>query len=358
MSTLSLISKIPLYTSFRYFGWPKLLPFSLVISVCYRCNSRCQTCNVWTKHADELTLEEWDRIFAHIGRTPYYLTFTGGEPFLRRDLVDLIASAYRHCRPAVITLPTNGLLSDQIPAHVEEILRVAPGSKLGVNLSLDGLGPQHDAIRGVPGGFDRALRTYKALKDIRHPNLTLSLHTVISRFNVADIPAICEGLAGLEPDSYITEIAEERVELGTVGLDIAPPADDYAHAVDFLTERLHDREFGGISKITQAFRGSYYSLVKRTLRERRQVIPCYAGWASGHISPEGDVWTCCIRAEPVGNLRETDYDLWPIWLGPRAEALRRDIRAGGCHCPMANASYTNMFLHLPTLVRVALRALR
>jgi MoaA/NifB/PqqE/SkfB family radical SAM enzyme len=358
MTTLGLLSKIPLYLSFRRWGWPKLLPFSLVISVCYRCNSRCQTCNVWKKQANELTIDEWDQVFANIGRSPYYLTFTGGEPFLRSDLVELIASAYRHCRPAVITLPTNGLLSDVIPAKVEALLEIAPQSKLGVNISLDGVGEQHDAIRGVPGNYEKALKTYRALKSIAHPNLTVSLHTVISRFNVNDIGTIYEGLAALEPDSYITEIAEERVELSTMGLDITPDLQEYELAVDFLSEKLHDQKFGGISRITQAFRRHYYELVKRTLSERRQVVPCYAGWASGHISPDGDVWTCCIRAEPIGNVRETNYDLRPIWFGSEARKLRQNIRAGGCYCPMANASYTNMFLHLPTLMRVALQALR
>jgi hypothetical protein len=152
------------------------------------------------------------------------------------------------------------------------------------------------------------------------------------------------------------------VELGTVGLPITPSPEAYGRAVDVLVGRLHDRRFGGISKVTQAFRAQYYSLVKRTLAERRQVIPCYAGRASGHIAPDGDVWTCCIRAEPIGNLRDAGYDFRRIWLGagitPKACALRRDIRAGGCYCPMANASYTNMVLHAPTLLRAALKALR
>lgn len=357
MRTVGLLARIPLYMAFRRWNWPRLLPFSLVISVCYRCNSRCQTCNVWKKNAEELSIEEWDRIFASIGRAPYYLTFTGGEPFLRRDLVDIIAAAYDRCQPAVITLPTNGLLDELIPAKVEEILKRTRGSKLGVNLSLDGLGEQHDAIRGVPGNYERAIRTYRALKAINHPNLTVSLHTVISRFNVNNIPEIYKALAELEPDSYITEIAEARVELDTIGLDIAPPLEDFDTAVDFLVGQLRRQRFGGISKVTQAFRQRYYDLVKRTLREQRQVIPCYAGWASGHISPEGDVWTCCIRGEPIGNLRETGYDLRRIWFGTRAEQLRRSIRAGECYCPMANASYANMLLHVPTLLRVFLRAI-
>lgn len=358
MGTLGLLSNIPLYMAFRRWGWPRLLPFSLVVSVSYRCNSRCRTCNVWKKNAEDLSLEEWDRTFAHIGHRLYYLTLTGGEPFLRQDLTEIVRSAYRRCRPAVITIPTNGLLTNVIPAWTAEILQTAPTTKVGINISLDGIGKQHDAIRGVPGNYDKALTTYRALKSIQHPNLTVSLHTVISRENVDDIPTIYETLALLEPDSYITEIAEERAELDTIGLGVTPEIEDYKRAVAFLTKRLKEQRFGGISRITQSFRERYYDLTQRTLLEQRQIIPCYAGWASGHVAPDGDVWTCCMRAEPIGNLRQTDYDLRPIWFGRKAQQLRNEIRRGACYCPMANASYTNMFLHMPTLLKVAWRTLR
>jgi len=351
---LEIVPQIPKQITFRRFGWPRQLPFSLVISVCYRCNSRCLTCNVWKKKANELSLEEWGKVFAKIGRTPYYLTFSGGEPFLRRDIVELIGLAYQHCQPRVITIPTNGLLYNAIPEQVEAILKSAPGAQIGVNLSLDGLGSQHDEIRNVPGTWERAMRTYRALRALDYPNLTLSIHTVISRFNVADIPTIYQGLQALKPDSYITEIAEERVELDTMGMGgtITPTPERYGRAADFLIEHLRDQRLRGLAHLTQAFRIHYYDLVKQILRERRQVIPCYAGWASGHIAPDGDVWTCCTRAEPIGNLRQTDYDLRPIWFGEEIERLRRSIAADECHCPMANASYTNMLLHLPTLARV------
>ncbi len=54
------------------------------------------------------------RSFANLGRTPFYITFTGGEPFLRRDLDEMVISVHRHCRPSVITIPTNGLLTDRV----------------------------------------------------------------------------------------------------------------------------------------------------------------------------------------------------------------------------------------------------
>jgi hypothetical protein len=64
------------------------------------------------------------------------------------------------------------------------------------------------------------------------------------------------------------------------------------------------------------------------------------------------VWTCCIRAQSMGNLRDHDYDFGAVWRGTRAGELRRSIKAGECYCPLANAAYTNMLTHGPTLRKV------
>src|SRR5256714_12191759 len=116
---------------------------------------------------------------------------------------------------------------------------------------------------------------------------------------------------------------------------------------------MPDQKLTGVAQVTQAFGRQYYELVKRTLREQRQVIPCMAGVASAQIAPNGDVWTCCIRAESMGNLREHDYDFRTVWTTGKAKQLRRSIKAGECYCPLANASYTNMLLHTPTVGKVA-----
>ncbi|HEX7587527.1 MAG TPA: SPASM domain-containing protein, partial [Anaerolineae bacterium] len=214
-----------------------------------------------------------------------------------------------------------------------------------------------DDIRLVPGNWNKSMETWKALKELQklQPNLVLSIHTVISQFNIKRFPEIYTGLQPLAPDSYITEVAEERVELDTVGMNITPMARDYAPVADFLSAHAHATPARGFARFTQSFRARYYQMAKRTLLEQRQIIPCFAGWASGHIAPNGDVWSCCIRAEPVGNLRKTDYDLKPIWFEQvgSMKNLRHSIAAGECACPMANASYANMLLHPPTLLQVA-----
>jgi MoaA/NifB/PqqE/SkfB family radical SAM enzyme len=349
------LPEIPLLKASYTTGRVLRLPVNITVSVSYRCNSRCKTCNVWLLPNDDLTLAEWDRVFDSLGKAPYWFTFSGGEPTLRNDLPEMVASAYRHCRPGIINIPTNGIQHKVIPGRIERVLEAAPKSDVIINLSLDGVGLKHDEVRGVRANWSHAMTTYAALKELkrRHANLTVGIHTVISNFNVDSFPELCEYVQReLKPDSFITEIAEERVELDTVGLGITPTAEKYSIAIDVLLESMRDQQLTGVAEVAQAFRREYYELVKRTLREQRQVIPCMAGVASAQIAPNGDVWTCCVRAQSMGNLRDHDYDFGSVWRTAKADQLRRSIKNRECYCPLANAAYTNMLTHGPTVAKV------
>ena len=173
---IGLIPKLPLYWSFRTFGWPKIKPFSVVISVSFRCNSKCRTCDVWRKPNDDLTVDEWEKVFASLGRSPY-MTFTGGEPFLRNDLDEVVIRAYEQCQPEVITIPTNGMLTDRVVSMVKRMCEECPKSSIGINLSLDGIGDEHDDIRGVEGNWALSMETWTQLKALQetYPNLVLTV---------------------------------------------------------------------------------------------------------------------------------------------------------------------------------------
>ncbi|HEY1352645.1 MAG TPA: radical SAM protein [Ktedonobacteraceae bacterium] len=358
---LEILPKVARLQASYVLGKPLALPLNLTVSVSYRCNSRCKTCNVWQRPNDDFTLKEYEKTFASLGHAAYWLTFSGGEPTLRRDLPEIVESAYRNCRPGIINIPTNGIQDKIIPARIERVLQVAPTSEVIVNLSLDGMSEKHDTVRGVRGNFARAMRTYAGLKALkqRYTQLTLGIHTVISHFNIEELDAISAFVRDeLRPDSFISEIAEERVELDTVGMGITPSIESYRPAIERLQADMHQTEVRGVSRITRAFRDRYYDLVKRTLIEKRQIIPCMAGVASAQIAPNGDVWSCCIRAESMGNLRQHNYDFRTVWCSARADQLRRSIKAGECYCPLANAAYTNMLCHVPTLAAVGLSIAR
>ena len=352
-SMLSVLARIPLLQAYRRFGRPQMLPLNITISPSPKCNSRCLTCNIWMKREDELTLEEWDKVLASLGDAPYWFTISGGEPLMYPGIVELAKLACKHNRPGIINIPTNAILTSG-PERVEQILAACPDTQVIINLSLDGVGEKHDLIRGVPGNFQRfeeRLRQYFELRE-SYSNLTVGIHSVISVFSVGHLDELIEYADGSAADQFITEIAEPRVELDTVGLPITPDAQSYAQAIDRLIKYVESKQFRGVSRITEAFRVEYYRLVKRILDEQDQVIDCYAGWASTQIYADGTVWPCCVRADNLGNLRDHNYDFKEIWFGEAIKEVRRSIAAKECYCPLAHASYTNMLLDVPTLSRV------
>ncbi|HID39440.1 MAG TPA: radical SAM protein, partial [Calditrichaeota bacterium] len=124
---IQLLSRLPVM---RYaYARPKSkapLPVNLTISLLYSCNSRCQTCNVYEKKAADFTVEEYEKTFASIGKAPYWFTMSGGEPFLRKDIVDVCLAAAKYCEPGIINIPTNGSLYKVIPERVQALLEQLP----------------------------------------------------------------------------------------------------------------------------------------------------------------------------------------------------------------------------------------
>ncbi len=354
---VEILPKLLKYKLIYYFGFPKSLPMNYTISLTYSCNSRCSTCNIYKKKSERLTLEEYDKLFKNIGKSPYWITLSGGEPFLVEDIVDIASLLYNRCHPAILNIPSNGILTKKIIENVDKIAQNCPKTQIVINLSIDGVGEEHDRIRNIPGNYQKVIATYNGLRELNLPNLSIGIHTVISKFNVDRFSAISNSLMQLKPDQYITEIAEERIELDTIGTGITPSLFSYKAAIDYLIHRIKNTSMQKkMNRITQSFRIEYYNLVKEVLKHKTQIIPCYSGVASCQISPDGDVWSCCIKAESMGNLKEENFDFKKIWFSQAFNAERKSIRNKECYCPLANASYTNMLLDIPTLTRVFYRS--
>jgi MoaA/NifB/PqqE/SkfB family radical SAM enzyme len=287
---------------------------------------------------------------------------SGGEPFLRSDdLVEICRSAYRNCEPKLFIIPTNGILCGKIPSSVAEIAESCPKSQIIINLSIDGLGGSHDEIRGRDGAFKSAMKTYTELKELDIKNVQIGIHSVISRFNSQKIPNIYHYFRDLDNSNkfyYITEIAEERVELDNIGTDVSPNCEDYAGVIKFLFGELQKEDFSGVSKTTQAFRKYYYDLTKRVHTGRYPILPCYAGLASAHIASNGDVWQCCQKAQPLGNLTREEYNFSKIWFGEKANQARKDVREGHCNCMMANVYYTNAICNFKEIAKIGFEYIR
>ncbi|HEX3622276.1 MAG TPA: radical SAM protein [Acidimicrobiales bacterium] len=341
-------------SSWRAHGWPRLLPVNVTISTNFRCNFRCQTCNVYDRKVKELEADEWAQVFRSLGRSPVWMTFSGGEPFLRGDLPDIILSAIETCQPAIVNIPTNGWFTKRVVAGVKRICEEAPGTQLVINLSIDHHVPErHDTIRGAPGSWPRMMRTLAGLRALDLPNLTVGVHTVVSSENEDDFPAIAQNLTKLGADSYIAEPAEERVELQTIDTGISPKARQFRVAAAAVLD-AEDAANGMVARAARSVRNEYYGRVTRFLEGETEAMPvCHAGFLSVHVGAEGDVWSCCVLARSFGNLRDADFDFPTVWFSPEAEEFRTWMRERHCACPLANAAYTNLLVDPGAATRIA-----
>jgi MoaA/NifB/PqqE/SkfB family radical SAM enzyme len=350
-----------LYRVFRRYGEPRLPPLAMSFVVTDRCNSLCKTCNIGRRFIDdpsvadgELTLEEYTRLFGTLARL-MWVTFSGGEPFMRGDFPEIVARLAEMVRPSVINIPTNATLVRGTTRGVEQILGRLGETRLVVNVSLDGVGRAHDRVRGFEGNFALAERTLAELRALGDPRLTLGVNTVLSRFNIEHADEIFDYVLGkVRPDSYVVELAQIRPEYHNQDDAIAPDPALAARAIDSFLEKSGRHARHGVSRLVRAFRHKYYADVKREL-----VDPvgheCFSAFATCSVTAHGQVWSNTQRADLMGDLRDFDFDFRALWRSPLADAARAKIRAERCHCETSNVAYSNTLMNPRALPEVLYR---
>lgn len=310
-----------------------------------RCDARCRHCFDHARRgpeqeARELSLAELEAIAARLPRL-YFVLLTGGEPFLRPDL-DRVALAYaRGARPAVLAIPTNGGRPEAILACVDRILAGLPdGTTLSVNVSLDGVGPAHDAIRGVPGLFGRATTTMAGLRAraAADPRLVTGVITVVSQASAPGLEAL-EGF--LLDDLGLHSWAPFLLRGDPRDPTLKDPALD---AYEALATRLDARAQRGWrdtrgflgARVNAAKNARRRAIIARTVRTGQRQVPCTAGALSAVIQHDGTVWPCELLDAPMGSLRDHGWDLTRLWHAPQAAAARERVRHGACACTHEN----------------------
>lgn len=357
----------------RWFGRQKFNPMTLTYSVTAACQSRCKTCQIGEmfcqnpKRAEvDLSLEEIEKIFSTM-KPVYFFNMSGGEPFLRKDLPEIVALACKYLKPRVIHTPTNAILTDRIIENTEKIINIIreydSTVPFTVKPSIDGVGAKHDEIRGVKGNFDCLLKTIDGLKKLeeKYDNFHLELGTVISNFNIDDLDEIEDFVHSLGVESYRNEVAECRTEFFNLNDPITPPADVYQRLIKDFSQKVEANIYKKkkLARTTEAMRIVYYDIAGRILKEKRQVIPCYAGVSNVHINFDGGVWPCCVLGydKQMGNLRDFDYKFDELWHSKEANAVRKYIKDKNCACPLANQAYSNELMHVPSLIKAGIKAI-
>jgi MoaA/NifB/PqqE/SkfB family radical SAM enzyme len=328
------------------------------------CNSRCTFCNIWKYDKalalrEEITLDELERnVFSSsVLADALNIGITGGEPFLRRDIVQVYQSMCRHFRQAHIGAVTNGLKPDRIAAVIVEVARTNPARSFSLLISLDGYGETHDRVRGVPGNFAKVVETVRQLQAAA-PDVLLGFSHTVTPTNMQD-SLRCYELARELGIGFMYRLAHEAPYLRNEGLPIWSPEtlEAVEPVVDELNRRmLHDQSL--LSRLSNSNYASieFYSSMLDYFENPRRTFDCYSGTHSFLLNHDGEVAPCINLPVSMGNVRRQTFD--EIWFSAQAQKVREPIANWQCHCWTNCETEFSLARNKPTFVRSAGRNLR
>lgn len=318
-------------------------PRQLIVTVTDRCNHFCDMCYYHAslnRRTNLLSLAEYRRLAAEVPDLELLL-ISGGEPFLRDDLAEIVEVFHQSSGVRAVFIPTNGSVPKTIGSMVRDMLGRIPDLQLTLMFSLEGLAATHDAIHHRVGAFDAVVETIRGLAPLRvhrqihgRPPLAVLLNSVVTSRNLDQIlPLMRFAMDALPISSHCFTPMRGRGPVADLG---APSAAEFKA----LTEAARPFFEHYLAHQPAALRATLdrYSLWLRLIRGEGLPHQCQAGNYIGVIEPDGGVRHCELTPV-IGNLRDVDFDFERVWFGAEANAVRAQIRGCSCtHACFINAS--------------------
>ncbi len=340
-------------------------PFSpalLNILVTSVCDMRCTHC-FFTEQLDDaprkklqMKTREIERISETLGGNLGVLVLAGGEPFTRKDLPEIARAFYQNNKLESIYITSNGQIQKRIFPDVIRMLEECPRLNVTMALGIDGLKEQHDKIRQKPGSWEIVIDTARRLQSMKreYPRLDVQTCTCFMNSNQDAIFEWYDFLKyELKPDKVnINYIRPPAADLKELVIDQARYAKLAATIEEDSRRGAIKNHYAGDNGFFKAALDVYmHGLIAKTQATQQAQLTCYAGTAGGVIYDEGTV-SSCENLEPVGNLRDYDWNFRKLWLSPAMQA-RRKKAAAGCFCTHeSNCYYPSLPLNPKHLIQI------
>jgi Fe-coproporphyrin III synthase len=285
------------------------------IIVTYRCNAKCNMCDVWhfpTKPSEEIGLEV-------IRKLPemFFVNVTGGEPFVRNDIAEVIGELKKKTRRIVIS--TNGYFTDRII----ELCKNFPD--IGIRISIEGFPDSNDKVRGIPNGYERTQETLGKLHEIGMKDIGFAM--TVQDMNHKDLVGLYEmarkmdyefATATLHNSHYFHKLDNQIGDKKAV-----------IHAFEQLIKELLKSP-----KIKEWFRAYFnYGLINY-IKGNSRLLPCDMGRDGFFLDPWGDILACngMDEKQSMGNLKNSTWE--EIWNSIRAQEVRGFVKECKKNCWM------------------------
>lgn len=332
----------------------RVIPYKINLHVTYSCNSKCKTCFIWKKYMEkphlkekELKTDQLKRFFEKLGDKLYWISISGGEPFLRDDLFEIISSMNTK-NLCVISINTNGLLPEKTYNTIKKSMNKLPENiKVFVAVSLHGFENTHNIVSGKKNAFKTSERTYKNLKSLqeKHKNIYIERELVVNKHNLKEIREITDKL-NREKIPFTLAFAQES---------------DYYYNKEKNVE-FSPEEKKKLAEILKTLRIPLYQkeeIVKLKFKEiaikffeKGETPKCYSSWSSVRIDPYGNVYPCIMRDDIIGNLAENGMDLGKTIMNSKnIKRIQTEIDNRKCSCWTPCEAYQDIVQSLPFNIR-------
>jgi MoaA/NifB/PqqE/SkfB family radical SAM enzyme len=281
--------------------------FNGTVIVTYRCNAKCKMCNRYLHPS----LPEEELGIDVIKKLPqmYFTNITGGEPFIREDLNEIVRELRKKSKRIVIS--TNGFFTDRIIKLCEEFPDV------GIRISIEGLEETNNKIRGLYDGFNKGYETLKKLVEMKHPDIGFGMtiqdenaSDILPLYNMSDELDMEFATATLHNSFYF-------VESNNIIIDREKVAKEVGKLVNVLLKSKSPKKW---------FRAYFNHGLINYMYGQKRLLPCDMAFDTFFIDPYGDVMPCngTKKKEVMGNLGTMDWD--EIWNSTQAELVRQKVR--------------------------------
>ena len=303
-------------------------PFLVALNLTRRCNLNCAHCYLDAggrerADRDELSTREVKQLLGDIAALSdeTMIVFTGGEPLLRSDLVELVGHAWGLGLMAV--LGTNGM-----GLNLRRARELKQAGLQGAGISLDSLEPAaHDAFRGLPGSWSRAMAAFDAC---RQSELRFQIHFSVTDDNaheLDDMVAFARDVGAFVLNIFFLVCTGRGEKVTNIS------AATYDAVMRRVTEAARDQSNIMIrAKCAPHFKRMAWELDPEwpiTTAHGYEAGGCLAGTRYCRITPNGGVTACPFMEQEVGSIRRHDFAA--IWRdAPQFQALRQPVLEGRC----------------------------
>ena len=269
----------------------------------------------------------------------------GGEPFIRKDLADLISNIQKETRPKIFSLPTNGWYTDKTFNSTLSVMQRLERGNFIIFFSIDGDQATHDSIRG-DNSYKKLKETYEKLSQLKkiYPRLSLGIIITVQDKNYQDFPELISKIdLEFKPSSISINLLRyhykdaEKIDPKII--------DGYEKAINEYEKIRNNRGYNFFwSFIIKAKEKRQKELILKVAKKDEFVTPCSAANLSYVGMEDGSIKACEILPNVLGNIYKEKIKT--IFNSKKSKELRSEIVNKKCRCTYECAMSTNVLFNL------------